>query len=82
VRDRAVVKGQLGVRSAPVGSVEAEKMLEDEDRDLSEALKKTVDVFVEKQRDPPVTAMSGGEGFEPSVGMTPQRFSRARHTPR
>jgi hypothetical protein len=43
---------QLGVRSAPVGSVEAEKMLEDGVRDLSEALKKAVDVFVEKQPDP------------------------------
>jgi hypothetical protein len=43
---------QLGVRSAPVGSVEAEKMLEAGVRDLSEALKKAVDVFVEKQPDP------------------------------
>jgi serine/threonine protein kinase len=43
---------QSEVRSAPVGSVEAEKMLEDGIRDLSDALKKAVDVFVEKQPDP------------------------------
>jgi serine/threonine protein kinase len=43
---------QFEVRSAPVGSVEAEKMLEDGVRDISEALKTAVDVFVEKQPDP------------------------------
>jgi serine/threonine protein kinase len=43
---------QLEIRSAPVGSVEAEKMLEDGVRDLSEALKAGVDVFVEKQPEP------------------------------
>jgi len=43
---------QLEIRSAPVGSVEAEKMLEDGVRDLSEALKAGVDIFVEKQPDP------------------------------
>jgi hypothetical protein len=42
---------QLEVRSAPVGSVEAEKMLEDGISDLSEALKTGIDVFVEKQPD-------------------------------
>jgi serine/threonine protein kinase len=43
---------RLEVRSAPVGSVEAEKMLEIGIRDLSEALKTGIDVFVEKQPDP------------------------------
>ena len=43
---------QLEIRSAPVGSVEAEKMLEDGVRDLSGALKAGVDVFVEKQPEP------------------------------
>jgi serine/threonine protein kinase len=42
---------QLEVRSAPVGSVEAEKMLEDGIMDLSEALTAGIDVFVEKQPD-------------------------------
>jgi serine/threonine protein kinase len=43
---------QLEVRSAPVGSVEAEKMLEDGVRDLSDALKTGIDVFIEKQPEP------------------------------
>lgn len=42
----------LEVRSAPVGSVEASKMLEDGIADLSSALQHAVDVFVEKQPDP------------------------------
>lgn len=40
---------QLGIRSAPVGSVEAEKMLEDGVSDLAVALKAGIEVFVEKQ---------------------------------
>lgn len=36
-----------GERSAPVGSVEAEKMLEDSVRELTDALSKAVDVFIE-----------------------------------
>jgi hypothetical protein len=44
---------QLEIRSAPVGSVEADKMLEDGVRDLSDALKTAVDVFVERQPDAP-----------------------------
>ncbi len=40
---------KLEIRSAPVGSVEAEKMLDDGIRDLSSALKTGIDVFVEKQ---------------------------------
>jgi serine/threonine protein kinase len=42
----------LGEMSAPVGSVEAEKMLEDGIRDLTDALKRGVEVFVEKLPDP------------------------------
>lgn len=42
---------QLEIRSAPVGSVEAEKMLEDGVRDLSSALKAGIEVFVDKQPD-------------------------------
>jgi hypothetical protein len=38
---------QLEEMSAPVGSVEAEKMLEDAVRELSDALRQGVDVFVE-----------------------------------
>jgi hypothetical protein len=38
--------------SAPVGSVEAEKMLEDGIRELTDALKRGVEVFVEKLPDP------------------------------
>lgn len=41
----------LEVRSAPVGSLEAEKMLEDGARDLSEALSRAIEIFVEKQPD-------------------------------
>ena len=41
--------GRLKPRSAPVGSVEAEKMFEDGVRDLSAALQEGVEVFVEKQ---------------------------------
>jgi len=48
----AYYDSQLPIRSAPVGSVEAEKMLEDGMRDLSEALKTGIDVFVDKQPDP------------------------------
>jgi hypothetical protein len=70
---------QSGVRSAPVGSVEAEKMLEDGVRDRPDALKKAVACSSRVSRTP-VTAVSGGERFEPSVGRAPQRFSRARHT--
>jgi hypothetical protein len=40
---------QLAIRSAPVGSVEAEKMLEDGVADLAAALKAGIEVFVEKQ---------------------------------
>ena len=43
----------LGETSAPVGSVEAEKMLEDGVRELTDALKRGVEVFVEKLPDPP-----------------------------
>lgn len=42
---------RLEIRSAPVGSVEAEQMLEGGVADLSTALKEGVDVFVEKQPD-------------------------------
>lgn len=42
---------QLENRSAPVGSVEAERMLEDGVEDLSSALRKGIDVFVENQPD-------------------------------
>jgi serine/threonine protein kinase len=41
-----------GETSAPLGSVEAEKMLEDGIRELTEALKRGVEVFVEKLPDP------------------------------
>jgi hypothetical protein len=42
----------LGEMSAPIGSVEAEKMLEDGIRELTDALKCGIDVFVEKLPDP------------------------------
>jgi serine/threonine protein kinase len=42
---------QLPAASAPVGSVEAEKMLEDGIRQMTEALTRGVDVFVEKVPD-------------------------------
>jgi serine/threonine protein kinase len=42
----------LDERSAPVGSVEAEKMLDDGIRDLTDALKRGVEVFVDKLPDP------------------------------
>jgi serine/threonine protein kinase len=42
----------LGEMSAPVGSVEAAKMLEDGIRELTDALKRGVEVFVEKLPDP------------------------------
>ncbi len=42
----------LGEMSAPAGSVEAEKMLEDGIGELTEALKQGVEVFVEKLPDP------------------------------
>lgn len=38
---------QADTRSAPVGSIEAEKMLEDGVRDLADALAKAIDVFVD-----------------------------------
>ncbi len=38
---------QSGDRSAPVGSAEAEKMLEDAVRELSDALRQGIDVFIE-----------------------------------
>jgi hypothetical protein len=38
---------ESGERSAPVGSVEAEKMLEDAVNELSDALGEGVDAFVE-----------------------------------
>jgi serine/threonine protein kinase len=40
---------RLEIRSAPVGSVEAEKMIDDGVQDLSAALKTGIDIFVEKQ---------------------------------
>lgn len=40
---------QIEIRSAPVGSVEQEKMLEDGVRDLADALRAAIDVFVENQ---------------------------------
>ena len=43
---------ELDDRSAPVGSVEAEKMLEDGIRELTDALKHGVNVFVDKLPDP------------------------------
>jgi serine/threonine protein kinase len=42
----------LDERSAPVGSVEAEKMLDDGVRELGDALKRGVEVFVDKLPDP------------------------------
>lgn len=42
---------QMDIRSAPAGTVEAEKMLEDGVRELSEVLETAVDVFIEKQPD-------------------------------
>jgi hypothetical protein len=42
---------QADTRPAPVGSVEAEKMLNDGVRDLAEALDKAIEVFVEKLPD-------------------------------
>ena len=42
----------LGEMSVPVGSVEAEKMLEDGIRELTDALKRGAEVFVEKLPDP------------------------------
>jgi serine/threonine protein kinase len=42
----------LEERSAPAGSVEAEKMLDDGVRELSDALKRGVEVFVDKLPDP------------------------------
>jgi hypothetical protein len=41
-----------GERSVPVGSVEAEKMLDDGVRELRDALKRGVEVFVDKLPDP------------------------------
>jgi len=43
---------QSSDRSAPAGSVEAEKMLEDGISELTEALKAGIDVLVDKQPDP------------------------------
>jgi hypothetical protein len=43
---------QSGDRAAAVGSIEAEKMLEDAVGELSEALKQGIDVFVEHLPDP------------------------------
>jgi hypothetical protein len=43
---------QSGDRSAAVGSIEAEQMLEDALGELSEALKQGIDVFVERMPDP------------------------------
>ena len=43
---------ESGDRSAAVGSIEAEKMLEDALGELSEALKQGIDVFVEHLPDP------------------------------
>jgi serine/threonine protein kinase len=42
----------LGETSAPVGSVQAEKVLEDGIRELTDALKRGVEVFVEKLPEP------------------------------
>lgn len=43
---------ESGDRSTTVGSIEAEKMLEDAISELSEALKQGIDVFVERLPDP------------------------------
>ncbi|MGH9093291.1 MAG: hypothetical protein ACRDZR_18210, partial [Acidimicrobiales bacterium] len=43
---------ESGDRSATVGSIETEKMLEDAISELSEALKQGIDVFVERLPDP------------------------------
>jgi serine/threonine protein kinase len=43
---------QMHERSAPAGTVEAEKMLEDAVHELSDALRKGIDVFVDQLPDP------------------------------
>ena len=43
---------ESGDRTAAVGSIEAEKLLEDAFGELSEALKQGIDVFVERLPDP------------------------------
>jgi hypothetical protein len=47
-----VTNWQSGDRSAAVGSIEAEQMLEDALGELSEALKQGTDVFVKRLPDP------------------------------
>jgi hypothetical protein len=68
---------ESGERSAPVGSVEAEKMLEDAVSELSDALREAVEVFV--------LPAAGVTANAPTVtkfpAMVTDRVTRTRETP-